>query len=75
MLWSSTRDALVDNLLGFYLGGSLALGEFNPETEPCASPAGQLQAAEPPDKVGRVQGAEPFAGGSGLSPDLPVIWG
>ncbi len=31
-LFAGVRDALGDNLLGFYLRGSLALGDFNPET-------------------------------------------
>jgi len=31
-LLAGVRDALGDNLLGFYLRGSLALGDFNPET-------------------------------------------
>jgi len=31
-LLAGVRDALGDNLLGFYLRGSLALGGFNPET-------------------------------------------
>jgi len=31
-LLAGIRDALGDNLLGFYLRGSLALGDFNPET-------------------------------------------
>lgn len=31
-LLAGVRDALADNLLGFYLRGSLALGDFNPET-------------------------------------------
>ncbi len=31
-LFGGVRDALGDNLLGFYLRGSLALGGFNPET-------------------------------------------
>jgi len=31
-LLAGVRDAVGDNLLGFYLRGSLALGDFNPET-------------------------------------------
>jgi predicted nucleotidyltransferase len=31
-LLTGAREALGDNLLGFYLRGSLALGDFNPET-------------------------------------------
>lgn len=31
-LLAGVRDALGDNLLGFYLRGSLALGDFNPDT-------------------------------------------
>ncbi len=31
-LFAGVGDALGDNLLGFYLRGSLALGDFNPET-------------------------------------------